>query len=313
MSAEVLKACSARAHSGESGLRSMTGFGRAEAAWSHWTFCVEISSVNRRQFDCAMTLPRELNALEAPLVTCIREWIQRGYVKLGLRMAQASGSDPNGLHPKLNLPLARGYLEVLRAAAHDLDLPDRLDARLLTTLPGVLSLDMPVIDSAAVWPAVEKACRAALADLDRMRVREGRKLRHDLKRRVRMLKRVLAVIGRLAPKTPSRYRETLLKRLRHATLPIATDDPALLREVALFADRCDISEERIRLGSHLDQLVGLIDGPEPCGRPLDFLCQECFREINTIGSKSADAAITREVVRFKSELEAVREQAQNIQ
>ena len=148
-----------------------------------------------------------------------------------------------------------------------------------------------------------------------MRLREGAAIRADLRQRLSALRTLADEIAGLAPQVPRRYREVLRTRIAElmSDQGVALEADALVREVALFADRCDISEELTRLASHFDQAAALLDGDAPCGRPLDFLCQEFFREINTIGSKANDGAITRRVIAFKTGLEAVREQVQNIE
>lgn len=294
------------------GARSMTGFGRGEATVGDLMAVIEISSVNRRQFDCVMTLPRDLSVLEAGLTQLIRTVIRRGYVKVGLRLTN-TGQPAQARDPQLDLSLASSQIHLLRQAGKALGLPDKLDLRDLLKLPEAFTVTVPVVDAGTAWPVVSEALRKALHALDLMRQREGRVLVRDISRRAQRLGRLVQVVARRAPTLVARHRQLLLKRLRNADLPISGDDPGLLREVALYADRCDISEELTRLNSHLEQFHALVGSDVSVGRPLDFLCQECFREINTIGSKAGDAAIIRDVIRFKSELEAVREQAQNIE
>ena len=146
-----------------------------------------------------------------------------------------------------------------------------------------------------------------------MRDREGASLRRDLVRRFERLRRRHAQITKLAPDIPRRYRHCLHKRLQEAGVDLHLDDAHVLREIAVFADRCDVTEELVRLESHFDQIAGLMDHAEPCGRSFDFLCQEVLREINTIGSKANDGRLARHVIEFKSELERIREQIQNIE
>ena len=154
----------------------------------------------------------------------------------------------------------------------------------------------------------------ALAELVTMRDREGANLEADMRSRLAGLQEPVAAIAKFAPEVVANYRTAMLKRLLEAELTnIALDDPSLLREVAIFADRCDISEELTRLESHFKQADEILGSDKPCGRAMDFLCQEMFREINTIGSKANDAEIAKHVIQFKAELETVREQVQNVE
>ena len=168
-------------------------------------------------------------------------------------------------------------------------------------------------DPTRVWCLLRRALKQAVSELVRTREQEGRALAKDIRRRLRNMRRIHSAIARCAPRVAARFAETLRKRVSKAGIDVASDDPMLLREVVFFAERSDISEELVRLESHFEQVETRIGSKEPVGRALDFLCQEMFREINTIGSKAADAEISRSVVDFKSELECAREQVQNVE
>lgn len=291
---------------------SMTGFGRGEASAAGVKIVVELSTVNRKQFDCNFSLPRELVSLESKLHALVHTQVTRGYVK-GLLTVAAAGSE-NGAGGLLNLPQIETQLRALRAAAVKLGLPDDLTATALLRLPDVLRLKVLPDDPMEVWPLIERATQAALVNLDEMRRREGLALEKDLRKRFGALERLSRKIVRLAPAVPKAYKAVLEKRLAELTGPGAVADPALVaREVAVFADRCDVSEELTRLASHFAQVAKVLDGGNACGRTLDFLCQELFREINTTGSKANDAEISRIVIDFKAGLEAAREQVQNVE
>jgi len=178
----------------------------------------------------------------------------------------------------------------------------------------VFQTDEELVDAETIWPAVEKALRQALAALLKMREREGTHLSKDLTARTVVMRRAVEKIQKQAPQTAENHRQQLLSRIKAAGLEnIALDDDRLLKEVVLFADRSDISEELTRLQSHFQQFEDCRQSKEPVGRTLDFLAQEMNREINTIGSKANDAVIAREVVTLKAELEKFREQAQNVE
>jgi uncharacterized protein (TIGR00255 family) len=180
--------------------------------------------------------------------------------------------------------------------------------------PGVFQSDEELVDAAHIWPAVEKALKPALASLVKMREREGAHLAEDLTARIGIMRQSVEKIQKQAPQTAENYRQNLLERIKSAGIEhIAPDDERLLKEIVLFADRSDISEELTRLQSHFKQFEDCRKSKEPVGRTLDFLAQEMNREINTIGSKANDAIISREVVTLKTELERFREQVQNVE
>ena len=290
----------------------MTGFGRGEAAAAGVKIVVELSTVNRKQFDCNFSMPRELGSLESKLHALVHAHVTRGYVKGLVSVAAAvAEADAAGL---LNLSQIEAQIAALRAAAAKLGLADDLTASALLRLPDVLRPKVLPDDPMEAWPLIERATQAALASLAEMRRRDGVALETDLRKRFGALERLSRKIVRLAPAVPKAYKAVLEKRLAELTGPGAVVDPALVaREVAAFADRCDVSEELTRLASHFHQVTKVLDAGDACGRTLDFLCQELFREINTTGSKANDAEISRIVIDFKAGLEAAREQVQNVE
>lgn len=292
-------------------LRSMTGYGRGEAAARGIRVEVELNSVNRKQFEVRLNLPRTLVPLESRMVELIQLSISRGQVSGGVAVHAADSLKRKSF--KIDSILAASYISELRRTSKALKLNDNLSAGLLLDLPGVVTHCGAVDDADYVWPVLEKALRMAVRQLVDMRLREGASLGKDLSRRVKTLELSLGEIRTLAPDVTRRYREALVKRLGQAGLGLDPHDPLLIRELTVFADRSDISEEITRLDSHLEQARGLMKSAEPAGRTLDFLAQEMFREINTIGSKANEVQITRQVIEFKTELERIREQVQNIE
>jgi uncharacterized protein (TIGR00255 family) len=289
---------------------SMTGFGRGQASGQGLLVVAEWSSVNRKQFDCHVNLPREWSALEAQVQTQVRAVIRRGHLKgtIDIRRSQSGRQAV-----QLDLELARARLAALRQAAHKLGIQDDLTARCLLDWPDVLRVEAPALDPETVRPLVERAVADALSKLLAMRQREGKALSRDLTARLGRLRRLVARIRQRAPVVARSYRQALADRIAAATNGLQLDAATLTREVALFADRCDIQEELTRLDSHFGQAREMLAGGESCGRTMDFLCQEFFREINTIGSKANDASIAKLVVAGKAELEAIREQVQNVE
>jgi len=290
---------------------SMTGFGRGEASANGLKTVVEIGTVNRKQFDCNISLPRELGSLESKLYALVHAQVTRGYVKGLIAVSSATEAGAAAL---IDVRSAETQVAALRAAAAKLGLADDLTASVLLRLPDVLRSKALPDDPLDVWPLIERAVRAALENLADMRRREGAALEKDLRKRFAALEKIGGKIAKLAPAVPKAYKAVLQKRLVELTEPAGAVDPAIVaREVAVFADRCDVSEELTRLASHFDQVEKALASGEACGRTLDFLCQELFREINTTGSKANDAEISRLVIEFKAGLEAVREQVQNVE
>jgi uncharacterized protein (TIGR00255 family) len=291
---------------------SMTGFGRGEACAGAVKVVVELSTVNRKQFDCNFSIPRELASLDSKLQALVHTRVSRGYVK-GLVSVTAAGAE-SVCAGGLDLDMIAKQVGALRAAAEKLGLADDLTASALLRLPDVLRPRVMPDDPLELWPQIDRAAQAALESLDVMRRREGQALEQDLRTRFAALERLSKEIMSLAPAVPASYKAVLEKRLAELLGPGCVADPALLaREVAVFADRCDVSEEMTRLASHFAQVAKVLDASGACGRTLDFLCQELFREINTTGSKANDAEISRLVIEFKAGLEAAREQVQNVE
>lgn len=295
-------------------IKSMTGFGRGEVCASGMKVVVELSAVNRKQFDCSFSMPRELASLESKLNALVHARAVRGYIKGLVSVASASPESGEALGIMFDLAEVRAQIGALRAAAGELGLADDLTASSLLRLPGLLSGTMLPADPLEVWPQIERAAQSALTCLEVMRQREGEALERDLRSRFSALKTISGEIAQLAPAVPRAYKEILEKRLAELMGPGCVVEPALIaREVAVFADRCDVSEELTRLASHFMQVDKVLDAGGACGRTLDFLCQELFREINTTGSKANEAEISRRVIGFKAGLEAVREQVQNVE
>ncbi len=288
---------------------SMTGFGRGEASDGQITAVAELSTVNRKQFDCHLSLPKELSALESRIETLLHQFIRRGQIKGTVTIAFAKST--GGL--TVNLDLAQAQVAAIREAAQKLGLRDDLAARDLFQLPDVLVFNAPEADSEVLWPVVSKAVEAAARQLVAMRVREGKTLAKDVAARLAHLRKLRTELVKRAKLSPIEYRDKLAERLKKLAGGVQADPEILARELVLFADRTDVTEELTRLGSHLEQATRIMKGDEPCGRQLDFLCQELLREINTTGSKCSDAEIARTVVEFKSVLETIREQVQNFE
>jgi uncharacterized protein (TIGR00255 family) len=294
------------------GMKSMTGYGRGECAQDGFKITVELGAVNRRQSEISVNLPRELEMLETQVRDVINRHIARGRVTARISIHAASGKLSARAH--INLPLAKAYTTELGKLSKQLKLSGAITLDQVLRAPGVFQTDEELVDAESIWPVVEKALQQALSALMKMREREGTHLAKDLTARTTVMREAVDKIQKQAPQTAKNYRQQLMTRVKGAGLEnIAPDDERLLKEIVLFADRSDISEELTRLQSHFQQYEDCRKSKEPVGRTLDFLAQEMNREINTIGSKANDAVISREVVTLKAELEKFREQAQNVE
>ena len=292
-------------------MKSMTGYGRGDCSQDGFKITVELSSVNRKQSEISINLPREMEMLEAQMRDVINRHIARG--RLTARVTLHSGGN-SAARMHLNVPLAKAYTRELNKLAKQLKLSGQVTLDHLVRAPGVFQTDEQIAEEENFWPAVDKALDKALSALVKMREREGAHLKKDLIERVAVMRRAANHVQGQAPKVAERYRDQLIQRIKDANLPTPTaDDERLLKEVVYFADRSDITEELTRLQSHFQQFDDCLKTAEPVGRTLDFLAQEMNREINTIGSKANDSLISREVVTLKAELEKFREQAQNVE
>ncbi len=291
-------------------LQSMTGCGQGQAVQGGLKVEVELHSVNRKQLDLQIHMPKRLAALESRIKTNLHNVLLRGRISAEISVDGSSSSAPI-VH--VDEKLAGSYVQILKRLSKELKICDDVSSKDLLALPGVLKYADPTEDVEKVWPPLDKALQTALRMLTRMRSQEGKELQKDLAKRINLLETYRNEIKKRAPQVVQHYRNELLLRLKKTGLSISLDDERLLRELAYFADRSDIAEELTRLKSHIKQFRQIMRSTEAAGRSLDFLIQEFLREINTIASKASDAHITKYVVAFKSELERIREQAQNIE
>ncbi len=288
----------------------MTGYGRGEADHDGAKFSVELNTVNRKQSDIVVNLPRDLSELEPRIRQTINEKISRGRTNVLVCLHNGTNGDRK---LALDTELARSYHVAMRELQKQLSAPGEITIATILQAPGVMRAPEEALKPEQAWPPVEEALRSALSDLIRMREREGKHLAKDLIHRLKDMRKILKEVRAIHPEVVKKYRAALIERLEKAGLPIALDDERLLKEVSFFADRSDITEELTRLESHLAQFAHHLRKNEPVGRTLEFITQEIFREVNTLGSKANDAGISQRVVSLKSELEKIREQIQNLE
>lgn len=293
-------------------MKSMTGYGRGEQIQEGYKIVTEVSTVNRKQAEINVYLPRELEPLDARARTEVNRVIARGRVTVRVTLHLTESALVS--HAQVNTTLAKAYARELRKLAGELKIASDLTLEVLVRAPGVFQADSALADADHFWPGVEVSLKKALNACVAMRAREGAHLEKDLKSRIAGMRKAVVKIKKEAPGIVERYREQLRERIKTAGLPLPPEeDERLLKEIVYFADRSDITEELTRLASHFKQFDECAKAQEPVGRTLDFLAQEMNREVNTIGSKANDSVVAREVVLLKTELEKFREQVQNVE
>jgi len=290
-------------------LKSMTGYGQGTASGANFTVTVDLRSVNNRNLDIHWRAPQDLASLEIPLKKMIQAAVSRGRVDVTINFTQASD-----VVYELNRPLIRGYLEALRMMRDEFGLGGEADLAAITRLPNVLA---PTTASntlnSAVVEGIESALTHALTALVAMRAVEGHELQKEMLARVGRIENHVGVIESGSAGIVDAYRDKLRKRIEELLEKTSVDETRLAQEVAYLAERSDITEEIARLKSHLGQLRELLSGNGEIGKKLDFLLQETNREANTILSKSSELSVCDSAIEIKTEVEKLREQAQNVE
>lgn len=289
----------------------MTGFGRGDARSDAAGISVEMRSVNNRYLDVQVKLPRSLAAFEPRVRKVVQERFSRGRIDI---FVNRSGGDVRPFRLVLDAGLAEQYVGILRDAKARFGLSGDIDVSLLAAMPEAITKEDVAEDADALWQLLERALHDAAASLRAMRENEGRALAQDVSGRLDAMRTMTDAVKVRVPDTVDQARKRMIESLER--IMKEQPDPArVAQEIAILAERTDVTEELTRLGSHLGQFRGLLassDG-EPLGRKMDFLIQEMGREVNTIASKALDAGISLKVVEMKAELEKIREQVQNIE
>lgn len=291
-------------------LKSMTGYGRGDASAPGRKFTVELKAVNHRFNEVVLRLPRSLSSMEDRIRRIIQSRVARGRVD-GFFGVEECGEKTAIV--KVDKALAAAYYKAMNELQEGLDIDGKIKLKHVIALPGVMAVAEPVEDVEEWWPAVQEAVEVAVENLVRMRAVEGEQLAKDLIKRVEQVALLSEKIRKRSPVVVEEYRERLGVRLNDFLKEAGLDGDRLAAEAALFAERSNITEETVRMESHLKQVRACLGTGESVGRKLDFLIQEMNREINTIASKANDLEISRWVVEVKSELEKIREQVQNIE
>jgi len=293
-------------------IRSMTGFGRGEAADDAFTIAVEARSVNHRHLDIALRLPQSLVPLELDARRLIQSRLERGRLDVAVQMAPAAGRSAQDV--RLDVTLARRYAEQARDLARELGLDDAPSLAWLLERPGVVRVeDAAPAEPAAAWPVLERALGQALDALVARRTAEGAALASELRGLVAALEAETAAMASRAPVAAARRGERLRERLRAMLGDVPLDEGRILTEVAVWAQKTDVTEELARLRAHLDEFALMLDKGGPVGRQFDFLIQELNREVNTVSAKADDLELSQAGLAAKAILEKMREQVQNLE
>ncbi len=296
-------------------MKSMTGFGRASGgciAALPAGFRAEVSSVNRRQFEMKFVMPREISCYEASLRSVLTPLVSRGAVTVRVDLVRQEGS--SSARTRINETLVKELLSDAEALQSELALPGRLTISDMLSLPGVVEISETDFTLPGVEEALRRVVLEAAENMLKHRETEGANLKADMEKRLRILEETLEEIIPLAARIPTLQQERLLQRVRESGMTADPQDERFLRELVIFSDRADVTEEITRLKSHFSHFSALMEtSSEPVGRTLDFMVQEMFREINTLGNKALSIEISPRIVSMKTELEKIREQVQNIE
>ncbi len=293
-------------------IKSMTGFGRSEHSDGKRNITVEIKSVNHRYGDISVKMPRRYSFAEETIKSTVKKYVSRGKVDVSIIVENLTEDD---VTVKLNTMVAKQYLNNLTELQEAFSLHGDVSLQFLATLPDVMKAVPDVEDEEEICRAIQIPLKQAAEHLDSMRGVEGKKLSEDLLMRGEMIRGFVKKIEERSPQVTIAYTEKLRERIKelignNVTVP----EDRIMLEAAIFADKCSITEELVRLDSHMIQLKDIIGkSRQPVGKKLDFLVQEMNREANTIGSKANDIEITNLILEIKSEIEKIREQVQNIE
>ena len=292
-------------------IKSMTGYGRAETIQDGRKWVVEVKSVNHRFLEVFVRLPASLQPLEGEVKKKVGEKLSRGRIEVGVKAD--SDADQVGALIDLNMPMIRHYHSLLSRMKEALGLRDEITIGMLTGFKDAFIYPEVEVNLESSWATLEGVLDGALDELAAMREKEGEVIGRDFNQRMDTIERSLDVIASRVPQVVAECHKKLSDRVKELLGSVELDESRVSQEVAILADRMDITEEIVRFKSHMGQFAEMLKSGEAVGRKLDFLLQEMNREVNTMGSKSNDAEISRQVVEIKSELSRLREQVQNIE
>ena len=293
-------------------IKSMTGFGRSEYSDGKRNIIVEIRSVNHRYCDINVKMPRRYSFAEDKIKAIIKETAKRGKIDVSIVVENVAAEDTN---IQLNAELARQYMDRLTELKETFGLEGEITLQFLSELPDVMKAVPDVEDEQEIIDALSVPVREATLRHDEMKITEGAKLAQDIIKRGKIIAGYVAEVEKISDEITKMYKDKLADRIRELIgNNLEVPEERIITEAAIFADKSNVTEELVRLDSHIRQMESIIENSrQPDGKKLDFIVQEMNREANTTGSKSADIGITNIVVEMKSEIEKIREQVQNIE
>lgn len=292
-------------------IKSMTAYGRGEYRLGDTLFIAEIRSINNRYRDIILRIPKIFQILEKEIKSIISSRIRRGRIEVSVQI-ENNGEDSFG-NLELNVPLVNSYLKILNQLAEQFDIEKKVQIDSLLKMKDIILFKPEEVDMDKLRPGFQKVVELALDSLDMMRAKEGEAIEADFVERLDLLEKCVNEVDKRAPILVEEYRKRLKEKIDHILDDVALDESRLAQEVAIFAEKSDITEEVVRTRSHLKQFREYLTADDALGRRLDFLVQEINREVNTLSSKASDSIISRVVVEMKAELEKVREQVQNVE
>lgn len=291
-------------------IKSMTGFGRAQAEIDGYFISVEIKSVNHRYFEFSSRIPRQYGFLDEKLKSYINTKVSRGKVECYVTI---EALNTQSARVEINHTLADAYVKALKELSETYSLKEDFGSSTISRFPDVFVVCKNDEDEDKLWSFVKSVCDDALDKFISMRTVEGKKMYDDIYSRGQFILDCVSYIESRSPETVKEYNDKLIQRVHELIGDVSLDEQRIIQEVAIYADKVAVAEETVRLRSHIEQLNTFLNSSEPVGRKMDFLVQEINRETNTIGSKANDVDIARKVVDVKAEVEKIREQIQNIE
>ena len=288
----------------------MTGYGEGIASKSGITIQTEIISVNKKQLDIQLSLPKNLICFESDIQKQIKKMVSRGRINGSIKII--SSSRPL-VEVEINRPLLSSYEDAINEIAGKNNPKNDISLSTIITQPDIIQLKPVLSDNNLLNEILHKSLAKAISSLIKMKKKEGEELKFDICKRIEKLSNLVEIIDKRSPIVKKNYKKKLTSRLKSEGFEKLMNDERVLKEVALYGERSDITEEIVRIISHLKQMNSHLESKKSIGRALDFLCQELFREINTICSKADDLKIIKSAVTFKIELEKIREQSQNVE
>ena len=289
----------------------MTAYGKGECLRDGKRFMVEIKSLNNRYRDVVLRLPRNLQGFEKDLRSLIDSKIRRGRIEVFFQIESSREAPPYAL--ELNLPLVDAYLKIIEELSSRAGIKGEIPLETLLQMNDVINIKTDTDDEEVTGKSLHETLSLGLDSLIDMRRKEGSAIEADLRKRLKRIEGFIKEVRARTPEIAAAYRVRLMENVEKLCEGVSVDEDRIAQEVAIFAERSDITEELVRMGSHLEQFAAYLEMDDVVGRRLDFLIQEMNREVNTLGSKASDSFVSRIVVEMKAELEKLREQVQNVE